>query len=350
MRVLRFIGKKWLLLLFIAAFILLYQGYDRVLSIKTAHGIRQARDMYAQPADTIDVAFMGSSHVHCDVSTAVLWEQFGIAAYDYSAAEQPLWTTYYYLKELCKKQEPKLVVLDLYAPARFKEDYQYECMTDNMNGVRFSLNKLRMLASNCEPSKYADYFPSLATYHQRYNDLVKEDFEALFVSRKERAAFKGYTPYFNVVPQTEPVISETKSEGLTEKSEEYLRKIIDYTQKNGIGLLLLVAPHISIPEDEMTYNRIHEIAGECGVGFLNCNHAYDEIGLDFSKDFNDDSHLNYIGSGKFTEYLGKELKSTFDLPDRRGDAKWESWDRNVLEIQREVEEAAAMGKEAALLQ
>ena len=54
------------------------------------------------------------------------------ASYDYSGAEQPLWMTYFYLKELYKYQTPKVVVVDMYAPARFKEDYQYDWIAENI--------------------------------------------------------------------------------------------------------------------------------------------------------------------------------------------------------------------------
>ena len=65
--------------------------------------------MYWQPENAIDVVMMGTSHVHCGVNTAFLWEKYGIASYDYSGAEQPLWMTYFYLKELYKYQTPKVV-------------------------------------------------------------------------------------------------------------------------------------------------------------------------------------------------------------------------------------------------
>ncbi|WP_240516399.1 hypothetical protein [Brachyspira sp. G79] len=51
--------------------------------------------------------------------------------------------------------------------------------------------------------------------------------------------------------------------------------------------------------------------------------------MDFSKDFNDPNHLNYKGSAKFTRYLGKYLKENYDLPDRRGDPKYYSWEMNA---------------------
>jgi len=335
-------GKKRIAaIIFVLLFLLLFYASDRVLSIKTTHGIRQARDMYAQPLNSIDVVFMGSSHIHCDVNTALLWEKYGIASYDYSAAEQPLWTTYYYLKEVCKYQNPKLVVLDLYSPARFKDDYQYTFLMDNLNGVRFSWNKIQMLLASCETTRIWEFFPSIATYHLRYGELGQEDWDYLTMTKHERASFKGYTPYYFVNPQEEPLLTEKYSGGITIKSEIYLQKIIEYTQEHGIELFLMVSPYITTDEDELVYNRVHEIADRYGLQFNSTNYYYSAMNLDFEVDFNDHSHLNYLGSCKFTDYLGEELKKTYDIPDRRGLSKWESWDRHAEEIRREVEETAA---------
>lgn len=338
------------LTLFIILFGVSYFCYDRLLSEKTTHGIRQARDMYAQPHNTIDVVFMGSSHIHCDVNTALLWEKYGIAAYDYSAAEQPLWITYYYLKEICKYQDPKLVVLDLYAPARFKDDYQYTFLTDNFNGFRFSLNKLEMIADSCEFDRIWDFFPSISTYHLRFKELGQEDFDYVTMTKDERAAFKGYTPYYFVRPQEEPEITEEMSGGITIKSEIYLQKIIEYAEEQGIHLFLIVTPYITTNEDELVYNRIHEIADHYGLQFNSTNYYYEAMDLNFETDFNDHSHLNYLGSCKFTDYLGSEIKATYDIPDRRGDERYESWDRHVEQIQQEVIDTARKQQEGVELE
>jgi hypothetical protein len=319
--------------------VLSYAFFDRLLSIKTEHGIAQARDLYAQPRNSIDVAFMGSSHIHCDVNTALLWEEYGIAAYDYSAAEQPLWITYYYLKELCKYQDPKLVVIDLYSPARFKEDYQYNWLEDNLAGVRFSLNKVQMILDSCEYDKIWEFWPSIARYHLRFDELTGEDWDYLTTTRRERASFKGYTPYYIVTPQEEPLLDQEYSGGITLKSEIYLQKIIEYCKEKDISLFLMVSPYITTQEDELVYNRVHEIALMNGIAFNSTNYFYNAMDLNFEEDFNDNSHLNYSGSCKFTEYLGSEIKKNFDIPDRRGNDKWESWDRHVQEINEKAIEA-----------
>lgn len=307
-----------------------------VLRIKSDHGINQQDGIYWQPKDSIDVVMMGTSHIHCNVNTGLLWEKYGIAAYDYSGAEQPLWMTYYFLKEMYQYQSPSMVVIDMYAPARFKEDYQYKWIAENIYGMRFSMNKLGMLSVSVEPSKLHKYFPSFAIYHSRYSELEKEDFKHFFWDSQEKEAFKGYTPYWSIVPQIRPEVSEERKDGLTAKSEKYLRKIISYAKKKGTKLVLIVSPYVVTREDMQTYNKIAEIAEEEGIEFINYNEFYDEMGIDFEADFNDASHLNYWGSCKFTDYLGDHLCSWQEIPDRRGQDGYDSWEENARLIKQEL--------------
>lgn len=322
---------------FVLLFVVTIYFFSNILRVKSYHGINQIEGLYWQPEDTIDVVMMGSSHIHCNVNTALLWEEYGITAYDYSGAEQPLWMTYHYLKELYKYQNPKAVVLDLYAPVRFKEDYQYDWIAENIYGMRFSINKLNMLAVSVEPTRLFQYFPSFLVYHDRYDDLEKEDFEHFFWDGEEKEAFKGYTPYWNRKPQEIPEVSESETGELSAKSEKYLRKIIDFMERKEGELILIAAPYVITKEDQSAYNRITQIAKEEGVTFINYNDYYEEIGLDFEKDFNDESHLNYWGSCKFTGYLGEFLSSCDNIQDRRGQEGFESWDDNVKMIREELE-------------
>lgn len=233
-----------------------------VFSFKSPHGIDQTEGLYWQPKESIDVVMMGTSHIHCGVNTGVLWEKYGIPAYDYSGAEQPLWMTYYYLKELYKYQSPKVIALDLYAPARYKEDNQYNWIGENIYGMRFSFNKMAMLFTSVEMHRISDYFPSFAVYHSRYGDLEQEDFNHFFWEGKAKEAFKGYTPYWGKATLTEPDrkdMAEEETIGLTEKSEKYLRKIIQYTRDMGSELVLIVVPYEETKEDRKTYAEIEEI-------------------------------------------------------------------------------------------
>lgn len=334
-------NKNVIRIIFVALLVVTIYLLSSIFSLKSPHGINQLEGMYWQPPETIDVVFMGTSHVHCGINTGLLWGKYGIASYDYSGAEQPLWMTYFYLQEMYKYQIPEIVVVDMYAPARFKEDYKYDWISENIHGMRFSVNKLNMLRVSVEPSKLGQYFPSFAVYHSRYDDLEKEDFNSFFWNDEAQEAFKGYTPYWQVEPQKQPEIDEEEAGGLTEKSEYYLQEIISYTREKGSRLVLIAVPYIITEEDKKTYNRIEEIALEEGIEFIDYNECYEEIGLDFTRDFNDKSHLNYWGSCKFTEYLGDYLKKTGELTDHRGEEGYESWEENDRLIREELKNLGA---------
>lgn len=334
----RIIRKHFLRILFVVLTLVSLWYWDGVMCIKNDDGIEQAKAMYYQPKNTVDVVMMGSSHIHYDIDTGILWKKYGISSFDYSAAEQPLWITYHYLVEFCKYQDPKVVVLDLYSPALRNEDYQYDWLLPNVLGMRFSLNKLEMLNVSAEDFRIKDFFPSFAVYHGRFNDLTPQDFTYPFQSQVDLENFKGYKPVIQVKPQQKPTITQQGSGVLSIKSEIYLQKIIDYTQKNNIDLFLIVTPYITNDDQELIYNRVKEIAHMNNIEFNSTNYDYDKIGLDFEKDFMDNSHLNYTGAGKFTDYLGSELKSRFELQDHRGDPTYDSWEINYQEIADYVKE------------
>lgn len=332
--------KKAISILITAVLLLTVLNYaNRLLIDKTEHGIRQTYGIYDQPRNSIDVVFMGSSHIYYNVNTALLWKDYGIASYNYGAAEQPMWITYHYLKEICKYQDPKLIVLDVFTPAAFKDDYQYDYLRHNTCGMRFSLNKLQMLKACCELNRIPDYFPAFGDYHNRYKNLQPADWEYMLSSKEDRATYKGYTPYFGTSEQIEPELNMKLSGGITVKSETYLQRIIDFAADEGIDLFLIVAPYPTTDEEELVYNRIHEIADYNGIEFNSTNYFYNNMELNFETDFNDSSHLNYIGSCKFTDYLAKEIKGMYDIPDRRGEEGYESWDRHVEIIEEKVSEA-----------
>ena len=122
---------------------------------------------------------------------------------------------------------------------------------------------------------------------------------------------------------------------------EYLQKIKDYCAENDMELMFVTAPHVEEADKaHEIYNRVEQMALDEGYLFLNGMKLFDELGIDCSKDFNDESHLNYWGSCKYTRYLGKLIKESYELPDRRGQEGYESWDRHVEEIKRKVEQNA----------
>lgn len=305
---------------------------DCILCVKSPHGVNQARGLYRQPEESVDVLFLGSSHVHCNVDTQLLWEKYGIAAYLCTSAEQPLWNSYHYLVEALKTQKPKLIVLDMYCPSRYYEDYQEKWIDENLGGMRLSRNKYEAVKASSLTDR-RNLFLGFMEYHSRYTELTEEDFQNFPWNHSGQALWKGYTPLDNHTELTEPDLSYVTGEKeLTEKSEYYLKKIISLTEEEGIVLALVSAPYLPEEEDQRVYHYIERMAEENNILFLNYNttQMYREAGIDFSLDFADHTHLNEGGSEKYTAHLGKWLKDHYEIPDRRGQTAYISWEEQTV--------------------
>ncbi len=342
----------------IAVFAGALYGADFILKDRTDHGVKQSLAMYSQPRDSVDLLMLGSSHIHYGVNVAKLWTDYGISAYDYSSAEQPTWISYYYLKEACKTQKPKVVMLDFFTPAAFQDDYKnkYMHLSESMNGFKFNLNKIQMMWVSFDGDKEAwnKYFPSFFGYHDRYDKLEDEDFEA---AAYDYANFKGYTPYFEQYPQSVPGFSLDEVKPPSDKSIEYLDKIVEYTAANDIELYITMVPYWIngervmnvVQEEDDRYNWLVKYVEEKNEeGYDNVCFDYtfthmEDIGIDYESgwDMIDPSHLSYYGSCKYTGYLGDTLRDKYGedvLPDHRGDDYYSSWDTNAEELRERVEE------------
>ena len=320
-----------------AAFLLilaaLFAAFAGVYSFKFGDGIYGLKTFYRQPKDSIDVVFVGSSHIYENVSTGVLWDEYGIAAYDLAGSMQPVWNSYYYINECLKTQHPKLIVMDINSAvlsdnsnSGAKDLTDMSRIIKNTYGMKPSRDKLEAIKASANSSFWREYILEFPTYHTRYSELSKAD----YLPYNNIAYFeywKGFGMNATVVPQEYPTGFETDNVGvIAEKSEEYFIKIFELCKEKGVPLLLIKTPYQATEADTEKFNRVGELAEAAGIPYVNFNYMLDEIGLDFSCAYADSCHMSYIGSAAFSEYLGKWLKDNYDLPDRRGEAGYESWE------------------------
>ena len=316
------------LLVILAVLVVTYFTLDRILLIKSEDGIDQIRSYYKQPAGTVDALFVGSSHIFCHVNTGVLWDEYGISAYDLAGAEQPFWNSLYYIREALKTQHPKVIVLDITTPGIRPTDFQPEnWLITNTYGMKRNKNRYDALKISALKDSFRRVLIPLNSTHGKYSDLSELD----FADRNDSVDYKGFDPRETIVPFERPDVSGVTERGeLSEKEEEYLRKIIEYVQGTDIPLLFISSPYVVTAEEQAKYNTIFDIADEYGVPYLDFNLMYDEMGLDFNTDLAEILHLNRTGNEKFTRVLGAYIKDSYSLTDHRGDAAYRSWDADAL--------------------
>ena len=290
-----------------------------VLLFKQEDGTLPMRNYYELPPDTVDALFLGSSHIGMNLSTQILWDEYGIAGYKCWGSTQPIWNTYYYLKECLKSQTPRVVVVDVHG-AIFSYDYaDYALQVKNTMGMRFSRDKIEAVMASAPRDKWADLLLELPAFHTRYNELTEKDFDYFPWNR--------HTDINVLVNQSQSIVfpfdilDKDATEGvepLAWKEEKYLRAIIELCREKNVPLELIAAPYQLSEFEQRRFRAVGELVKEYdGLRFTNYNDLYREYGIDPRHDFLDPGHFNSDGVPKYTRVVAEMLKKDHDLPDRR---------------------------------
>lgn len=313
--------------IFLLVFLFLFQTVAGILRSKNSAFASAA--LYEEPRDSLDVLFMGSSHMLNAVSPVQLWEEHGITSNNLAQNGQVLPVSYYALQEALRWQNPKLVVLDIYKVVQDSLIDSKINLHFTLDNMRFGLPKLRAVFDLLPPEDRAEYLLDIILYHTRWKELTGEDFQRPdMTERGAQALFTTFQPYegWDVVPESETSIP-------AEVEICYLEKIVELCRREGAELLLVAVPFSTPKDDDLnrqaTVNAMTAYAQAWGVPFVNLMHRTEEMGFDFSTDMADVYHVNWRGMEKVTAWLGTYLTEKHDLPDHRGEAEYKHWDEAV---------------------
>lgn len=329
--------------LFLAILLLIGNAFSKVLCFKYADGIQSMEYFYKEPRNSIDVLCVGSSHMFCNINTKTFWEEFGISSYDLGGSVQPVWNSYFFLKEAFSYQKPKVVVFEVYRAVENRNYVDHSRIVKNTFGIASLYNRVEAIRTSSDKSMRPHYLLAFPTYHQRYNEIGKANFipqdGAENVDNEKGMLYsKGFFLFTATKPQETEGIYTESVKSLAEKTEKYIYKIIDLCKENDVPLIFVVTPYAGDSKrDESYYARVAEIANDNDIPFVNFNHIREKIGIDYSTDAADSSHLNHRGSMKFTNYLGNYLKEHYELPDHRGEAGYASYDAMCQFLQHKID-------------
>lgn len=258
--------------------------------------------------NTCDVVFVGSSHVFNGVNTVTLWDEYDIAAYDFAVPGMPMWVSWLLVKEFLKRQDPELVILDIYMISRFQKDVFANNLRRDITALRPSVDKYRILKEqNAENA--LDILWGFPINHTRYKEIEKNNFD---FDMQTSASTLGFLSTIKIHEFENPdeLYKPTGEEGLKpclEEQEKYLRECIEYCQSKNQKVMLLCVPYPTITaEDKAIFNYVENIADEYGIDFLDGNEHVEDIGLDYRCDALDVvGHLNDKGATKFAHWFGE---------------------------------------------
>lgn len=168
-----------------------------------------------------------------------------------------------------------------------------------------SLNKIKAIEVSVENKEdYLSYYINIIKYHSRYSEIKKQ--EVVDAIKNKTLSNRGFTPL-----ESNPKVNFDNSKCLnieytskiSTKNLEYLNKIIKLCNEENIRLVLVTTP-TQMGESEQAYlNYVEKVAIQNNIEFIDLNRKFGEIGLDFSTDFYDTTHLSKFGAEKVTKYF-----------------------------------------------
>lgn len=306
------------------------------------------RSYYSEPNNTISTIFVGGSHVNSSYAPSMLWREYGIAAHNVYSWNQPIWTSYSYIKEALRTQSPEVVVVDLFG-MMYGYSYMSVGAIDDVNyknAFSFRMGPIlyEMMWNTYQASSdalpFSDYL-NLSRYHARWKYLTAQDFSFDYTDYHD--IFKGYSIQTEVKPVAPPGFRlATETHRPNETCIEYLDKIVKLADQRGFQLVFTMLPYDFNETERKIFLWLDEYAQEHGIPLLNYNLTDGErIGFDFQTDMVDWGHTNHDGATKVTMDIGRFLLENYDLPLREEVANHEQRDMDAFGFGR-VEKANIM--------
>lgn len=279
---------------------------------------RKVEGFYAEEKDSLDFVFVGSSQMFTSVVPAVLWEEYGITSYDFGANEQPMYLSYYYIKEALNYQNPKAVVLEVSycnAPEYSREGVHHI----NLDDLRMGPVKLEAVFDIIPKGERLPYLFELAKYHDTWTTLDKDSLS--YLTADKHNPYKGYTPSLDGFPDggvfNEEIAQVTEKSELAELSVTYMEKIISLCEEKGVDLLFLKTPNDHI-QNQPDYNAVADIAKEHGIEYL-----------DLNRQMKGQLHNHVFHAETITKRIGEWLTSLYEVEDKREDPAFARWEEDA---------------------
>ncbi len=291
----------------------------------------------------IDALIFGSSHVINGINPIQLYDEYGYTSYNLGGYGSVLLSSYWQFRLALEYCTPKLVVVDAYMlenDIRYIDDPNANVDSDelHLNIDRFPLSKTKYEAINdmfSQQDKKYPYLMDYIIYHDRWKELVEDDFKRLNGTAKINHLMGAVMEYGVHSAGLNYTDFQAGSLGRETVGTTYLRRIIEDCQDRGIQVVVVTVPFLAMQENQEAAHTAAEIAAQYSVPYLNMLEVPEII--DYNTDMADAGHLNILGAEKVTTYLGDYIASVAELPDHRGDDEYAIWQQFSAEYREGIQ-------------
>ncbi|MBQ7859224.1 MAG: hypothetical protein IJ347_03695 [Faecalibacterium sp.] len=309
---------------------------------------RAGEGLYYQLPGTVDVVYVGPSHVYSSIMPQLIFDQYGITGYNFSTAAQSFEGTYWALEEVIRLQHPKVAVVELvgatadptvrqapiyytglcrllspFSPVKYRA--VNALMTDEKNSLAIRQSDGEGAAA---PLDWTDFW-RLTSFHAQYETISAQNFRDL-AGPALYAESKGYSPNYAVfdpasLPQQSYTARQLQEVALSDWSLNILRRMVQLARRTNTRLVFMVAPYFTDAREQLLYAQLADWARQQGVELIDYNKQKESLGLNDAADYSDMSHLNDAGARKVSMAMGQYLADTGLFADKRQNGLYRGW-------------------------
>ena len=303
------------------------------------HNSLRVEGFYQEKRDSLDAVFIGASDIYTSFMPGRAYEKYGFTSYLLASESITSEGVITAVKEVVRTQHPSLIIIE--ANAFLYGDSDNETNEAHVHkffdNLPFSINKLNYINRKVPVDNKWEYMFPLIKYHGLWTELpdrvnmMQSNFNLdlrgynyLKGFRTTAKIFKSDTPSLN-----SQLPYETGELDLDPELQQNLFDLLDYSKENNLNVIFVRAPHY-VTKD--TYDRVkrsnkmESILNERGFDYYAFENYSELIGIDDSRDFYNEDHMNVYGAIKFTDFLAEGLANDDDLKiGEQSEAQQEMW-------------------------
>lgn len=290
--------------------------------------------LYELPENSVDAVALGPSACIMSFVPMELYKNYGISAWNLGTEQQPLFGSFALLQEFLKRQNPKVVFIEMISLHSGSIEAFYRKPMDN---IKLTPDKVTLAADHSTMSSsdsFISYIVPWLKYHTNWKGINKTNFTL---------DIDDYPNWHQGYVFNGPSRKDDR-EGLTEfgtdvaayntEAAYYLAKIITLCKERDIKVVLYSDLGTASPA---RHNAITAFAKQHGVQYVDFNtqENIEKYGLYMGDSAG--AHPFTYGAIGMTNALGQIATESIKFEDRRGNARFAYLDDWLTRYEREME-------------
>lgn len=290
---------------------------DSTSAAKKSPGNSNSGTDTAVKSGGMNIMAIGSSNIYRYFVPAVLYEKYGVYSQVVADASTSGKMIKYYIAEGEKRYDPDLFVVEL--RWFIKKQVQPIRNKRNLNNAYRDVVKIKTASIRTSAAVEmlnigltGDNLLSAAELKQsnpKWFDT--SNCTGLFDGSDKLNGYRIAAGYKKLAAVNYSGVTAKKA--FSAATEADLRALLEYCKENKLNVLFTLSPYAMTESDMMLHNEAASIVKSYGFKLFDANKKLDAIGINYSTDFYNKWHTNACGAKKYTEYLGKYIKSNYKL-------------------------------------